>query len=257
MSTPTITMPTLAEGASLRLNETHNPRDNCFITQVKGDKTKTAPPVDAVLVDHAVVTNDKGNDSLRCLFVVLKGKDLSGNDVTGKNIVTDMGLTPAAKDYTYANMRFMGFNFDDVDAFADAVAKNPSDPTLAERGLAVEKAFLSRMNDASTSGVGQKLLNVKVQEETFTPNNGGTPIVSRVVPLGGITQPAAKVATEDLMKRLGGSGFLASLVASKAGPPKKDFGDGAAKGAGGARNPTSPPPAVQGGPVRPDSDLPF
>ena len=73
-----------------------------------------------------------------------------------------------------------------------------------------------------------------------------------ILPGGG----AAKVATDDLMKRLGGSGLLASLAASKAGPPKKDFGDGA-KGGGSPRNPTSPPPAVQGGPVRPDSDLPF
>lgn len=255
MSTP-ITLPTLAEGASLKLTEAHNPRDNAFITQIKGDKTKTVPPVDAVLVDHAVVTNDKGNDSLRCLFVVLKGKDLSGNDVTGKNIVTDMALSPDAKPYTWANMRFMGFRFDDVDAAFDAFTKNPSDPKLAEQAVAAETAFLARMNDSTVSGVGAKLLNVKVQEETFTPNNGGTPITSRVVPLSGITQPAAKVATDDLMKRLGGSGLLASLAASKAGPPKKDFGDGA-KGGGSPRNPTSPPPAVQGGPVRPDSDLPF
>lgn len=254
MSTP-ITLPTLAEGASLKLTEAHNPDDNCFITQVKGDKTRTAPPVDAVLVDHAVVTNSKGNDSLRCLFVVLKGKDLSGADVTGKNIVTDMALSPDAKPYTWANMRFMGFRFDDVDAAFEAFTKNPSDPKLAEQAVAAETAFLSRMNDSTTSGVGAKLLNVKVQEETFTPNNGGTPIVSRRVPLGGITQPAAKVATDDLMKRLGGSGLLAGLAASKAGPPKKDYGDSAKGGA--ARNATSPPPAVQGGPVRPDSDLPF
>ena len=250
MSNP-ITLPTLAEGASLKLTDAHNPRDNSFITQIKGDKTKTAPPVDAVLVDHAVVSNDKGNDSLRLLFVVLKGKDLSGVDVTGKNIVTDMALSPSAKDYTYVNMRLMGFNFDDVDAFADAVAKNPTDPTLPARGAAIEKAFRIRMNDSSVSGVGQKLLNVKVQEETFTPNNGGTPITSRVVPLGGITQPAARVATEELEKRLG-PGLLASLIASKAGPPKKNFDNSSTP-----RNGTSPPPAVQQGSIAPDTEMPF
>lgn len=235
-----IALPTLAEGASLKLTDAHNPMDVGFATQVKGDKTKTKPPVDAVLVDHAVVENSKGNAALRCLFIVLKGQDFEGKDLAGRDCTADLSFSGEGADYTAANLRLMGFDFADVDAAAKTGDQSKMD--------AAEAAFLARLNDpAKSGGCGVKLINLKFEQDEF-PKGSGT--IYRRLTLGGISQPMAKLDAAATKTKL--SGLFKTLVASKDGPPKRE-GDKAS----GPRNPTSPPPAVQGGGIKPDSDIPF
>lgn len=248
-TTTQITLPTLAEGASLKLTDLHKPDDNVFITQYKGDKARTGSPVDAVLVDHMLVDNEKGNSSLRCLFVVLQGKDVDGADVTGKNVVCDMALGEASEPYTYANMRLMGMDFADVDAAVEALRQKPNDAAVQKAAVTAQEAFVARMNDASKSGAGKKVLHVKTESKVF---NNKTYVQ---VPLGGVTQPAARLDNKAATTKLG-VGLLAKLAASKAGPPKKDFGDDKG-GASQPRNPTSAPPSAVGGPVGVDDPIPF
>lgn len=256
-----VPLPTLFEGASLKLNDTHSPSDHAFYTQIKADKDagtkgQYGPPVDAVCVDHCVVSNDKGNDSLRCLFVVVRGTDFTGKiDLTGRNIVADLGLGEGSEPYTLATLRLMNFNFDDVDAAVEALAKNPNDPKAQKAAEAAEAAFLARYNDSSKSGAGTKIMHVKVEQETYKGK------VSCRVPLSGITQPAAKLSDDEVKKKMG-SGLLARLAASKAGAPKKDFSGGGAgqgNGTGGkqTRNPSSPPPVIDKGTIAPDTEMIF
>lgn len=232
-----ITLPTLQEGASLKLTDSHNPMDVGFATQVKGDKTKTKPPVDAVCVDHAVVENSKGNAALRCLFIVLKGTDIDGKDLAGRDCVADLSFSGDGADYTAANLRLMGFDFVDVDA-----AARSGDAKQIE---AAEAAFLARLNDpAKSGGTMVKLINLKFEQDEFK----GT--VYRRLALGGISQPMAKLDAAATKTKLGG--LFKTLAASKDGPPKRDNDSKS-----GPRNPTSPPPPVQSGGIKPDSDIPF
>lgn len=252
-----IALPPLAEGASLKLNDSHNPNDVGFATRVKGDKTKQKPPLDAVCVDHAVITDKNDVAKLRCLFVVVKGESYDGKDLTGRNGCTDLSFGGDAVDYTLANLRLMGFDFGDVDAAATALAKNPGDAKLQAAATAAEDAFNARLNDPSKSGgVGVKLLNLVFEEDEF-PKGSGT--LMRRLALGGITQPMAKLSTDETKKKLGG--LFAKMAASKDGPPKKDFnGGGAGQGNGSAgrtRNPSSPPPVIDKGTQKVDEDLPF
>jgi hypothetical protein len=238
-----ITLPARADGAELvlKLNDTHNPMDVGFATQVKGDKTKTKPAVDAVLVDHGVVENSKGNAALRCLFIVLKGVDVEGKDLTGRDAAVDLSFSGDGADYTAANLRLMGFDFSDIDAAAKSGDKKVID--------AAEAAFLARLNDpAKSGGCMKKIVNLKFEQDEF-PKGSGT--IYRRLTLGGISQPMAKLDTAATASKLGG--IFKTLVASKDGPPKRD-NDG--KGSG-PRNPTSAPPPVQNGGVAPDSDIPF
>ncbi len=236
-----ITLPARADGAELvlKLNDTHNPMDVGFATQVKGDKTKTKPAVDAVLVDHGVVENSKGNAALRCLFIVLKGVDVEGKDLAGRDAAVDLSFSGDGADYTAANLRLMGFDFSDIDAAAKSGDKKVID--------AAEAAFLARLNDpAKSGGCMKKIVNLKFEQDTFKD------VVYRRLALGGISQPMAKLDTAATASKLGG--IFKTLVASKDGPPKRD-NDG--KGSG-PRNPTSAPPAVQsGGAAKVDEELPF
>ena len=235
-----IKLPTLAEGASTKLTETHNPMDVGFATQVKTDKTRTKPPVDAVLVDHAVVDNSKGNSSLRCLFIVLKGQDIDGKDLTGRDCTADLSLSGDGTDYTAANLRLMGFDFQDVDAAAQT--------TDASVQAAAESAFLGRLNDPSKSGgVGKKIINLKFEQDEFK----GT--VYRRLALGGISQPMTRLDAAATKAKLGG--IFKKLAASKDGPPKREF-DGKSGGGAQPRNPTSPPPAA-GGSIKADEKAPW
>lgn len=242
MST-TITLPARADGAELvlKLNDTHNPMDVGFATQIKGVKTSTKPPVDAVLVDHGMVENSKGNAALRCLFIVLKGVDTDGKDLAGRDAAVDLSFSGDGADYTAANLRLMGFDFSDVDAAAKTGDQKQKD--------AAEAAFLARLNDPSKSGgCMKKIVNLKFEQDEF-PKGSGT--IYRRLTLGGISQPMAKLDAAATQTKLGG--LFKTLVASKDGPPKRD-GDKAA----GPRNPTSAPPAVQsGGASGADEPIPF
>lgn len=248
MSNPTpITMPALAEGATLKLDDSHNPDDVGFATQIKGVKTSTKSPVDAVCVDHAMVVNKKDNAALRCLFVVLKGQDVEGKDLVGRNCVADLSFSGEGADYTAANLRLMGFDFSDIDAAEKSGDQKQKD--------AAEAAFLSRLNDPTKSGgVNKKILNLKFEQDEF-PKGSGT--IYRRLALGGITQPMAKLDTAATKAKLGG--LFKTLVASKDGPPKKDFGDNGGGANRQPRNPTSPPPARDGLAPNPatDGDMTF
>jgi hypothetical protein len=231
-----IKLPTLAEGASTKLTEMHNPMDVGFATQVKNDKTRTKPPIDAVLVDHGMVDNSKGNPSLRCLFIVLKGVDIDGKDLTGRDCVADLSFSGDGADYTAANLRLMGFDFQDVDAAAQTSDANVK--------AAAEAAFLSRLNDPTKSGgVGKKVINLKFEQDEFK----GT--LYRRLALGGISQPMARLDAAATKVKLGG--IFGKLAASKDGPPKRDN-----NGAAAPRNPTSPPPAA-GGSIKADEKAPW
>ena len=250
MSNP-ITLPTLAEGASLKLTETHNPGDVGFATSVKGDKTKTKPPVDAVVVDHGMISDKNDAPKLRVLAIVLKGTGVDGKDLTGRDCVFDMGFDGDQADYTLASLRLMGFNFADVDAANELLKRNPNDPKAQAAAVAAEEAFMARLNDPSQSGgCGTKVINLKFEESEF-PVGSGT--MYRRLALGGITQPMSKLDTAAAKTKLGG--IFSKLAASKDGPPKRDNKGSAAAAA--PRNGTSPPPAVQQGSIAPDSEMPF
>ncbi|TXH56250.1 MAG: hypothetical protein E6Q97_06855 [Desulfurellales bacterium] len=236
-----IALPALVEGASMTLNDSHNPDDVGFATQIKGNKEKTKPPVDAVCVDHTMIVNKKNIPALRCLFVIVKGEDINGNSLVGKNAVADLNFAGDAADYTYHNLRMLGFDFTDVDA-----AVNGS----AEQQAKAEIAFQERLNDSSKSGVGSKLVTLKFEEDNFK----GT--VYRRLALGGIGVPMAKLDTAQTKTMLG-TGMFAKLAASKVAP-KRDTGVNGSAGTPSNRNPTSPPPARTGGAAVADTDeIPF
>lgn len=249
MSNP-ITLPTLAEGASLKLSETHNPNDVGFATVVKGDKSKNKPPVDAVVVDHGMISDKNDAPKLRVLAIVVKGTGVDGKDLVGRDCVFDMGFDANQADYTLASLRLMGFNFRDVDAANEMLKRNPSDPKAQAACAAAEEAFMARLNDPMQSeGCGTKVINLKFEESEFPVGSGN---IYRRLALGGITQPMSKLDTTATKAKLGG--IFSKLAASKDGPPKRENNGGAAPA---PRNGSSPPPAVQGGSITPDSDMPF
>lgn len=233
----------LPDTTLLRLQDGLDPNKNTFITQVKGDKTKTAAPVEALLVDHALVESDRGGTAFRCLFVVTKGKDLAGNDVAGHNVVADLAMTPDSRDFTAATMRLMGLDCAALDAATDALAKKPDDAGLRAAAEKATMAFLALLGDSSKSGAQTKRLQIKVAEEEF---NGA---VQKRVPLGGILQFASTMTAEAAKLKLGD--VMGLMAASKAGPPRRDFGGGSGGGAAGGqrqpRPPRSAPPTVDKG----------
>jgi hypothetical protein len=210
-----ITLPTLAEGASLKLTDPRPSADADFIT-------KKGCPVDAVCVDCAVIATAKDTLAVRLLFVVVDGQDHADQPVKGRNIVTDKYLSPGAAPYTFADLRLMGWIVEDG---KEVAAINP----IVEGNVAA-------------AGIGNKVVRIDLKEDSF--NN--TPVVR----VAGISQPPQKLTGAAAVSRL--SGLADMIKASKEGRPAT-----ANKGASAPRNPTSPPPAVQGGSIPPDSDMPF
>lgn len=215
-----IKLPTLAEGASLRLTDPRMQNDATFTT-------KKGRPVDCVCVDHSIVETTKGTPAVRMLFVVLAGGVNEGDqDVTGQNIVTDKYLSPGAEPYTYADLRLMGWN--------------------VEEGKELDGLAAIADGDTKKSGLGTKVVRIDVG---FDDKARFTPVPIRVK---GISQPAVKLTGDEVRKKLLGS--VAAIQASKAGRPKFDnSGTGAATQ---PRNPTSPPPAA-GGSIKADEKAPW
>lgn len=216
MSNP-ITLPTLAEGASLKLVDPRPSADAPFIT-------KKGRPVDAVCVDSAIIETGKGTPAVRLLFVVVDGQDHADQPVKGQNIIADKYLTPGGAPYTFADLRLMGWS--------------------VEEGKEIEALGPIAEGNVTAAGIGNKLVRIDLKEEAF--NNATT------VRVAGISQPPQKLDAAAAKSRLAG---LADMIkASKEGRPVAKSG----AGAGAApRNGSSPPPAVQGGSITPDSDMPF
>ena len=216
MSNP-ITLPTLAEGASLKLVEPRPSADAPFIT-------KKGRPVDAVCVDSAIIETGKGTPAVRLLFVVVDGQDHADQPVRGQNIITDKYLTSGGAPYTFADLRLMGWS--------------------VEEGKEIEALGPIAEGNVTAAGIGNKLVRIDLKEEAF--NNATT------VRVAGISQPPQKLDAAAAKSRLAG---LADMIkASKEGRPAAKSGAGAAAA---PRNGSSPPPAVQGGSITPDSDMPF
>lgn len=214
-----IEIPALVEGATLKLTDPRPQADADFLT-------KKGRPVDAVCVDSALVETGKGTLACRLLFVVVSGLDDQDRDVKGKNIVTDKYLSAGARPYTLADLRLMGWNV--VDGKED-VALGP----VAD-------------GDVAAAGIGNKIMRIDLKNDNFN----GQPVVR----VAGMSQPPQKLSAADLKAKLGAD-FLADIKKSKEGRPAQGSGDGAAVRQ--PRNPTSPPPAVQKGPVSSDDPLPF
>lgn len=216
MSNP-ITLPTLAEGASLKLVDPRPSADAPFIT-------KKGRPVDAVCVDCAIIETGKGTPAVRLLFVVMDGQDHADQPVKGRNIITDKYLTPGGAPYTFADLRLMGWKVED--------------------GKEIEAAG-TLADGATAAGLNNKIVRIDLKEESF---NGAT-----TVRVAGISQPPQKLDTAAAKTRLAG---LADMIkASKEGrPASAGKGNGATTA---PRNGTSPPPAVQQGSIAPDSEMPF
>lgn len=216
MSNP-ITLPTLAEGASLKLVDPRPSADAPFIT-------KKGRPVDAVCVDSAIIETGKGTPAVRLLFVVVDGQDHADQSVKGQNIITDKYLTSGGAPYTFADLRLMGWS--------------------VEEGKEIEALGPIAEGNVTAAGIGNKLVRIDLKEEAF--NNATT------VRVAGISQPPQKLDAAAAKSRLAG---LADMIkASKEGRPAAKSGAGAAVA---PRNGSSPPPAVQGGSITPDSDMPF
>lgn len=217
-----ITLPTLAEGATLKLVD---PRPQADASA----PTKKGRPVDAVCVDHAIVETGKGTAAVRLLWVILSGQDEQDRDMTGQNIVTDKYLSPNAAPYTLADLRLMGWAVQD--------------------GKEEEALGLVADGDIKKSGLGSKVLRVDLKSDNFN----GQPVVR----VAGISQPPQKLDAASAKSKLG-AGLLDAIKKSKEGRPAFE---GGAKGTGGTsqpRNPTSPPPAVQAGTAsKVDEPLPF
>lgn len=215
MSNP-ITLPTLAEGASLKLVDPRPSADAPFIT-------KKGRPVDAVCVDSAIIETGKGTPAVRLLFVVVDGQDHTDQTVKGQNIIADKYLTSGGAPYTFADLRLMGWN--------------------VEEGKEIEALGPIAEGNVTAAGIGNKLVRIDLKEEAF--NNATT------VRVAGISQPPQKLDAAAAKSRLAG---LADMIkASKEGRPAAKSGAGAAA----PRNGSSPPPAVQGGGIAPDSEMPF
>ena len=216
MSNP-ITLPTLAEGASLKLVDPRPSADAPFIT-------KKGRPVDAVCVDSAIIETGKGTPAVRLLFVVVDGQDHADQPVKGQNIIADKYLTSGGAPYTFADLRLMGWS--------------------VEEGKEIEALGPIAEGNVTAAGIGTKLVRIDLKEEAF--NNATT------VRVAGISQPPQKLDAAAAKSRLAG---LADMIkASKEGRPTAKSGTGVAAA---PRNGNSPPPAVQGGSITPDSDMPF
>lgn len=216
-----IKLPTLAEGASLRLTDPRMQNDATFTT-------KKGRPVDCVCVDHSIVETTKGTPAVRLLFVVLAGGVNEGDqDVTGQNIVTDKYLSPGAEPYTYADLRLMGWN--------------------VEEGKELDGLVEIANGDVKKSGLGLKVVRIDIG---FDDKARFTPVPIRVK---GISQPSVKLTGDEVRKKMAGA--VAAIQASKAGRPKFD-NSGAAGGGTQPRNPTSPPPAA-GGSIKADEKAPW
>lgn len=219
---PSITLPTLAEGAVLRLMDPKPNDDATFAT-------KKGRPVDAVCVDCAAVASGNGKPAVRLLFVVLSGQDENDNDVTGRNVVCDKYISAGAAPYTLADLRLMGWNVVD--------------------GQEQEALGPIADGDIVKSGLGSKVVRLDLKHGNF--NNNAR------IELAGISLPPAKLSAAAIKTQFG-AGLVDAIKKSKEGRPAFDkSAGGAAGGASQPRNPTSPPPAVQGGPVKIDSEIPF
>lgn len=208
MSNPTpITLPTLAEGASLKLTDAPRSNDADFVT-------KKGRPVDAVCVDHAVVEGGKGTLAVRLLFVVLSGVDEHDADVTGRNIVTDKYLSPGAQPYTFADLRLIGWNVVD--------------------GKEIEAAMELADGDVKKSGLGGKVMRLGTKNDTF---NNATRIV-----VADISQPPQRLSAADVKAKLGAS-LVEAIKKSKDGRPAQDKD---AK-SGPRNPTSAPPPVQSGG----------
>lgn len=217
-----ITLPTLVEGATLKLVDPRPLAD-------ASAPTKKGRPVDAVLVDHAIVETGKGTAAVRLLWVVLSGQDEQDRDMTGQNIITDKYLSPNAAPYTLADLRLMGWNVVD--------------------GKEEEALGLVADGDIKKSGMGSKVLRIDLKTDNFN----GQPVIR----VAGISQPPQKLDAASAKVKLG-AGLLEAIKKSKEGRPAFDKDSKGTGGASQPRNPTSPPPAVQGGTAsKADEPLPF
>lgn len=211
-----------AEGQITKLPEEPSmidPDDVGFATYAKGDKTRSAPPVDALLLDIDAYANQKGVVIVRLLFGILSGKSYDGIDVTGRTIVGDKNLSENAAQYSSGDLTIMGL-IDPNDPKADE--------TLVERVCEpIEKEKL----------LCNKVYRVSVEESIFETKNGAK-LQRRV---GSITQPAAKLSKAEMLAKLKSSNFLGAVAKAKAGNKPSE------------KLPTSPPPANQ----RPATGDPF
>ena len=185
-----------------------DPDDVGFATYAKGDKTRSAPPVDALLLDIDAYANQKGVVIVRLLFGILSGKSYDGIDVTGRTIVGDKNLSENAAQYSSGDLTIMGL----ID---------PSDPKADE-------TLVARISEKEKL-LCNKVYRVSVEESIFETKNG--PKLQRRV--GSITQPAAKLSPAEMLAKLKASNFNAAVAKAKAGNKP------------GEKLPTSPPPANQ------------
>lgn len=220
----TIAPPQLADGATLKLTDPRPTADAAFVT-------KKGRPVDAVCVDHAVVETGKGTAAVRLLFVVVAGQDENDKDVKGQNIVTDKYLSAGAQPYTFADLRLMGWNVVD--------------------GKELDAAVDLADGDVKKSGLGGKVMRVDLKNESF--NNQPT------IRVAGISQPPQRLSAADIKAKLGAS-LIEGIKKSKDGRPQRDDnggGAGQSSGGKGARNPSSPPPVIDKGTIKPDDEMIF
>ena len=166
MSNP-ITLPTLAEGASLKLVDPRPSADAPFIT-------KKGRPVDAVCVDSAIIETGKGTPAVRLLFVVVDGQDHADQSVKGQNIIADKYLTSGGAPYTFADLRLMGWS--------------------VEEGKEIEALGPIAEGNVTAAGIGNKLVRIDLKEEAF--NNATT------VRVAGISQPPQKLDAAAAKSRL-------------------------------------------------------
>lgn len=178
-----------------------------FATYVKGDKTRSGDPVDAVLLDIGAFENGKGVVVVRLLFGIVSGKSYDGIDVTGRTIAGDKNLSEAAAQYAANDLTIMGL--------ISPVSASPEEELVNKVCDPVEKEKL----------LLTKIYRVSVEESTFKEQ-----IQRRV---SSITQPAAKLSKGDMLAKLKASNFSASIAKSKAGSKPAE------------KLPSSPPPANQ------------
>lgn len=218
----TVNIPSLAEGATMKLIDPRSNHDADFTT-------KKGRPVDAVCVDHAIIETGKGTAAVRLLFVVVEGQSDSDQDVKGRNIVTDKYISANAAPYTFADMRLMGWNVRD--------------------GAEIEALEAVANGDIKASGLGNKVVRIDIKSDSFN----GQP-VNRVA---GISQPPQKLSGGDVKSKF--ASLAEAVKKSKDGRPSAGPNAGTAGSAGpGNRNPTSPPPARTGNTTVADTDeIPF
>ena len=178
-----------------------------FATYVKGDKTKSGDPVDAVLLDIGAFENGKGVVVVRLLFGIVSGKGYDGTDVAGRVIAGDKNLSEAAAQYAVNDLTIMGL--------ISPTSPNP------------EEELVNKVCDAAEK---EKLLLTKVYRVSVEESEFKGQTQRRV---SSITQPAAKLSKTDMLAKLKASNFGAAIAKSKAG------------GKPAEKLPTSPPPANQ------------